>query len=137
MLHQRIVDGDHAPTAIAGLGVLLQPFETAIIERLFIPGCFGEPAIQTRLIRGDGKFAVDAADGFVFGDHQTGEIFGKMLASGVVVEQVTKDSEGLFDQGGKVHNRRHRGFLLGWRGFLQGWKLTHTIRQSAHFAKLQ
>jgi hypothetical protein len=93
MLNQGVVDGDHTPAAITGFRIALQPLQTAILEGVLVSGGFGEPAVQTPLIRGDGKHPVDAADGFVLCHHQVRQVFGKMLSCGFIGKEIAKDVE--------------------------------------------
>ena len=52
---QGVVDGDDAVVAIAGERVLLEPFQSSLVERLDIPGDLGHEPVETGLIGGLGK----------------------------------------------------------------------------------
>jgi len=51
-----------------------------------IPIDFGHKAIETGLIGGVGHFVGHPVDGLVVGNHQAGEVVGKVLALGCVIE---------------------------------------------------
>ena len=49
---------------------------------------------------------------FVFGHDQTGQIFSKVAAGGLGVEQITKNRQRFLHDGWKVHNSGQRDRLL-------------------------
>src|SRR5262249_10486107 len=59
----------------------------------------------------DHKLTVDTADGFPLGDHQPGQVCGKMVAGRCGVKHITKDGQRFLYQGRKVHDGWHSGSL--------------------------
>jgi len=53
MVDQDIINGDDPLGAIAGVRLLLQPIESLLVERFFVPIHFGQPAIETGLVGHD------------------------------------------------------------------------------------
>src|SRR6266852_2780857 len=135
--HQRIIDGNDPAPAVARLGRLLQPGQPAIVQRRDVPLDFRQPAVEARLVRREGKFPVDATHRLVFGYHQTGQIFRKVPAGGLRVEQITKNHERFVHDGGKVHNSGHRDRLLSTMRTYSVIDGLSMLRGATDFAKLQ
>src|SRR5262249_21904849 len=70
-----------------------------------------KPAIETGLVGGDHKLAVDPTDGLLFRNHQSREVFGKMAAGRFSVKDITEDRQRFLHDRRKVHNGWHRGSL--------------------------
>ena len=123
VVDQSIVDGNDTTGAVAGLRVVLQPGQTAVIERRLVPGCLDQPAVEARLIRGDGELSIDGAYVFAFCHHQPGEVFGKMAAGGFVVEDIAGKVQCLFHKGWEVHSpepvSKGEGRRAAWESLLQ------------------
>src|SRR5215210_8852940 len=90
MINQGIIDGNHAILAIAGGRVTLEPFKAVLIDALDIPRCFGQPAVEARLIGSGCELSIDAAHGLVFGNEQAGQILGEMAAGWFIGEEIAK-----------------------------------------------
>ncbi len=73
---QGVVDGDDAVVAIAGERVLLEPFQSSLVERLDIPGDLGQEPVETRLIGGLGELVMDSQNGLPLCDEESGGQFG-------------------------------------------------------------
>ena len=93
VIDQGVVDGNDAVRAVAGVRIVLQPVQTAVVESHRIPVRLDQPAVEARLIRGGGKLAIDGAYVFSLCYHQAGEIFGKMTAGGFVVKDIAEKSQ--------------------------------------------
>src|SRR5215211_6369618 len=111
MVHQRIVDSNHAARAVTRLGIMLQPRQASVVESLDVPRHLIQPTVQTGLVGGDHKLAVDPTDGLLFGNDEPGEVFGEMASFRFVGKHVTKDVHRVLYNGWKVHNGRHQGDL--------------------------
>ena len=107
-----VINRYNALLAVTSRGVFLEPVEPFHIEFFNVPVGGGKPAIQTRLICGNGKLPVDGRDVLVFGYKQTCEIFGEMYAFGLVGEQMTELNKCFFDDGWEFDDSRHRRNLL-------------------------
>jgi hypothetical protein len=77
-----------------------------LIEPRFVPGYFRDPPIQTGLVRGHGKLAVDPRHILAFGDQQPGQILGKVPAFRAVGKDPAKLTDRLFDDRGKLDDGR-------------------------------
>ena len=88
MVDERVIDRDDTVLGIARSGVVLQEIEASLVEGRFIPIDLCDPAVQARLIGGDGKLTIDATHGFAFRDKQAGQILSEMLALGLIGKQV-------------------------------------------------
>lgn len=111
MGYQRIVDGNDATHAVARLRRLLQPRPPTIVQGLDVPLDLRQPPVQARLVRRDGKLAIDAADGFPFSNHDSRQIFGKMTAGDFGVKYVAEDGQRFLHNRWKVHNGWHSSSL--------------------------
>ena len=107
VIDQRIVNGNDAARAVAGFRIVLQPRQTAVVERRRIPGRLDQPPIEAGLIRGDGKQAIDGACVLALCHHQPGEVLGKMAPGRFVVEDIAEKLQCLLHEGWKVHSRRY------------------------------
>ena len=87
LVEELVVDGDDAACMEFSVVKLLQPFDACLVHGVLVPLDFGEEAIQAGLIGGVGHFGGHSGDGFVFGDHQAGEIIGEMFPLRFVFEQ--------------------------------------------------
>ena len=101
---QGIVNGNDAVMAVAGFRVVLQPGQTAIVERCRIPGGLDEPAIEAGLICGGGGLAIDSAYVFALCHDQIGEVLSKMAPGGFVVKDIAEKLQGLIHNRWKVHS---------------------------------
>jgi len=90
MVDQHVVDRDHPAVAVTGAGIFLHPLKPAFVQLGFLPLHLGEEAIQARLIRGHGEFAVDPPHGLSRGHHQPGEIFREVPPLRLANEQVAE-----------------------------------------------
>ena len=108
VIDQGVVDGNDAVRAVAGVRIVLQPGQTAVVELCRVPVRLDEPAVEARLIRGDSELAIDGAYVFSLCYHQAGEIFGKMTAGGSVGKDIAEKFQCLIHKGWEVHSRRHR-----------------------------
>jgi hypothetical protein len=129
VVDQDIIDRDDALGTEPGVGLRLQPLNPLEVEPLLIPVAFGNPTVQTRLIRGHSEFTIDGRDVLLVGHHQTGEIFGEVLAFRFIGEQRAKLVQGLLDDGRKIDNRWHRHILHDI--FTNG--IANICRQITHF----
>jgi len=111
VVDQHVVDGDHAPVAVARGRVGLHPFEPAMVERFDVPVHLGQPAVETRLVGGPGELPADRRDVLAFCDQQPGQVLGEMPPRRLVVEQIAEVSRGFDDDGGELDDRRH-GMVL-------------------------
>src|SRR5882724_9506134 len=68
---------------------------------------------------------------------QTGQIFRKVPAGGLRVEQITKNHERFLHDGGKVHNSGHRDRLLSTTRTYSVIDGLSILRGATDFAKLQ
>src|SRR5215212_3024295 len=107
MVDQRVINGDHTMRGVVGAGVALQQIEAPLVERLFIPINLRDPAVQTGLVGGDRKLAIDAADGFAFRNEQASQILGEVLALWVVGKQVRVLDQEVLHDSWKLNNRWH------------------------------
>ena len=82
-----VVQTDDAAFVKPGVVELLQPFDAGLVDGIDIPLDFGHEAVQTRLVGRIGHFACHSGDGFVLGNHQTGQIVGQMLALRLILKQ--------------------------------------------------
>ena len=135
MIDERIGNGDDTSLAIARFGSALQPLQTAVIERLCVPGLGTQPAMQARLVGRDGKLTINATDILALSDHQSSHILGEMLPSGFIGKEVTKNSEGVLHNRGKIGMRASS--LRSQGVGVRDEEMPSTIRQPAHFAKVQ
>src|SRR4030095_9008027 len=108
MVHQRIVDSNHASQAVTRLGIMLPPLQAAVVERLDVPRHLIQSMVQTGLVGGNHKLAVDPTDGLLFSNHQSREVFGKMAPFRFVGKQIAKDIHRVLHDGWKVHNGWHQ-----------------------------
>ena len=108
-------DGDDALGAVTCRRVALHEFKPPLVDGRLVPFDGGEKTIQARRIGGLGKFAVDASDGFIRGDHQAGEILGEMPTLRLTRKQIAEFTHGFAYHFGKLHNRRHGRTLRGSR----------------------
>ena len=97
VINQGIVDRDDTIVTIAGSRVILEPFETLLIQALRFPGRLSQEAVETRLVGSIGKLTRDTADGFVLRHHQAGQILGEMDARGLIGKDVAKLEQQFFD----------------------------------------
>src|SRR5262249_34176818 len=138
MVDQGIVDGYHTSGAVPGLRITLQPRQASVVEGRGVPRHLSEPTVETGLIRGDHKLAVDTTDGLLFGNHQPREVFGKMVPFRGIGKQVAKDLQGVLHNSWEVHNGRHQGNLpTQSSGCLRDTGMPSTIRPADQFAKVQ
>ena len=91
---QGVVDGDDAVVAIAGERVLLEPFQSSLVERLDIPGDLGHEPVETGLIGGLGELVMDSQDGLPLCDEESGEVFGEVAALTLVGAEIAVLVEG-------------------------------------------
>ena len=108
---QGVVDGDDALVAVAGGGVLLEPFQSSLVERLDVPGDLGEEAVETGLVGGLGELVMDAQDGLPLGDEQSGEVFGEVAALALVGEEVAVLVQGVLNDLGEFDDPWHDDML--------------------------
>jgi len=128
MVDEDIIKGNNTLIAVGGRRVFLQPSQAFGIEFFDIPVGSGNPAIQTGLVGGNGKLAVDARNVFMISDKQTGEILGEMNLFRLVCEQVAELSQSFFDDGWEFDDRRHRYNLHVFTEYAA----TGIYRQNAH-----
>jgi len=130
VVDQGIVQGNNPLGAVAGGGVLLPLGQPGLVEPPGVPEALGrDPAIEARLIGGDGKLAVDARNVLPVGHQQPGQVFGKMLAFGFVLKELPELGQGLFDDGRIIDDCRHGRILHQDFGHPVG----SIYRQIAHF----
>src|SRR5512135_1334925 len=110
-IDQGVVDGDHTLVAVAGGGVLLEPFPSSRVEGLDIPHGLGEEAVEAGLIGGPGELVMDAQDRLALGDEESGEVLGEVAALALVGEEVTVLSQGPLDQFGGLDDPWHDQML--------------------------
>ena len=112
MINQDIVYSNDSLGAVAGIWAFLEPVEPTLIELLGVPLGFGEPALQTRLVCGEGELAVYGRDVLLVGYHQSCEVFGEMATFGLIAEHRAELLQGLLDDGRVVYNGWHSQVLL-------------------------
>ena len=112
VIDEGIVNGDDSLRAVRRGRVFLQPSEPSLIELLGVPEPVSRnPAVQARLIGGDGELTVDAGNVLLVGHQQTGKILGEMFPFRFVLKETPELVQGFFDDRGKVHNSWHRRIL--------------------------
>ena len=77
----------------------------------FVPVHFGEPAIETGLVGGDGKLPVDGRNIFLVGDHQAGEVLSEVLTLWLIFEMIPKFIQSFPDDGWKFYDSGHDRIL--------------------------
>src|SRR5215472_4754820 len=90
VIDERVVDGDDALVAVAGVRRLLQQVEAALVEALLVPVGVGEEAVEAGGVGGLGEFPVDSRDVLALGHEEAGKILGEMTALGLIGEEVAK-----------------------------------------------
>ena len=109
VVDEGVVDGDGAVVAVAGVGVLLQQVEAALVEGLDVPGVEVDEAVEAGRVGGLGELGVDAGDGLAGGDEQAGEVLGEVPALRLVGEQVAEVLEGFLNHLGELDDAGHGG----------------------------
>src|SRR4029453_15414937 len=101
MVHQRIVDSNHASQAVTRLGIMLPPLQASVVERLDVPCHLIQPTVQTGLVGGDHKLAVDPPDGFLSAIISPVRYSAKWRRSGSLANRSPKISTASFTTVGK------------------------------------
>src|SRR5215212_2492716 len=86
MVNQGVVNRDDAVLTIAGGWVMLEPFETLVIQTLRLPRRLGQEAVEAGLVGRISELASNTTDCFMFGDKQTSDVFGKVNACWLIRE---------------------------------------------------
>ena len=108
---QGVVDGDDAVVARAGERVLLEPFQSSLVERLDIPGDLGQEPVETGLIGGLGELVMDSQDGLPLCDEESGEVFGEVAALTLVGEEIAVLVQGILNDLGEFDDPWHDDML--------------------------
>jgi len=116
VVDQYVIDGDYATVAVSCAGVLLQPSEPMTIKLAFVPRHFREETVQTGLIRGHGKLAIDATHRFSRGNHQAREVFGKMPTLGFAHEMAPELLDGCRNYAWKRSDPGHASTIPDCQG---------------------
>src|SRR5207249_3174909 len=107
VIDEGVIDGQDAVSGVTGIGGLLHQLQTAAIEFLGLPDGVGEEAIETGLVGGLGKLAVNTADGLVLGDIESGEVFGEVASLRFVGEEIAELAQGLLNDRGELNDTGH------------------------------
>ena len=108
MLDERVVQRNDAPLAVLRRRISLHDFEPALVQRVLVPIGLGEETVQARLVGGLDEFVVHAGNGFVPGDHQSGQILGQMLSLRLAGKQIGEFVHGVTNYIGNLDNCGHR-----------------------------
>ena len=106
-----VVDGDDALVAVAGGRVLLEPFQSPLVEGLDVPAGLGEEAVEAGLIGGLGELVMDSEDGLPLGDEESGEVLGEVAALALVGEEIAVLVQGILDELGEFDDPWHDEML--------------------------
>ena len=87
---QHVIDGDDAMRVKFRIVQLLQPVDASLVHGVLVPRDFGEETVEARLIGGVWHFVGYSGNGFVFGNHQAGEVIGEVFPLWIVFEQGRK-----------------------------------------------
>ena len=128
VIDQYIVDGDDPVHAETGIGAFLQPCDASEVQCFLIPIGLCDPAIEARLVAGDGEFAVDGRDVLLTGDDQPGEVFSEMPSLRLVGEEWGEFVQDFLDDRRKLYNSRHGAVLP----YIWNHTAIGICRQNAH-----